>query len=385
MKTPKLFPAATLAVLLSALLAANHVFNCPSRKSLSDHHHHHDDFDDFESLPIVGALGPESYAFDGHGEGPYTGVSDGRIIKWQENQRRWIDFAVTSPNRSSCEGSHDHHQTEHICGRPLGLRFHKTSGDLYIADAYMGLLVVGAEGGLATGVVTQAQGVPFAFSNGIDIDEEGGVVYFTDSSSRYQRRNYLSVILSGDRTGRLMRYDTKTKQVDVMLEDLLFPNGVALSQNGDFLLIAETTTCRILRYWLRTPKAGTSEVFAQLPGFPDNIKRSPRGGFWVGIHSRRKSVFEWILSNPSVAKTILGFPFDVMKMYTNLAKWKGRGLMIRLSEEGVVLDVLEDKSGVKWKSVSEVEERDGNLWIGSIHKPSAGKIRLNDTNYKNLK
>ena len=96
-------------------------------------------------------------------------------------------------------------------------------------------------------------------------------------------------------------------------------------------------------------------------------------------------MFEWILSNPSVAKTILGLPFDVMKMYTNLAKWNGRGLMIRLSEEGVVLDVLEDKSGVKWKSVSEVEERDGNLWIGSIHKPSAGKIRLNDTNYKNLK
>ena len=52
----------------------------------------------------------------------------------------------------------------------------------------MGLLVVGAEGGLATGVVTQAQGVPLAFPNGIDIDEENGLVYFTDSSSRYQRR-----------------------------------------------------------------------------------------------------------------------------------------------------------------------------------------------------
>lgn len=62
------------------------------------------------------------------------------------------------------------------------------SGDLYIADAYMGLLVVGAEGGLATAVVTQAQGVPLAFPNGIDIDEENGLVYFTDSSSRFQRR-----------------------------------------------------------------------------------------------------------------------------------------------------------------------------------------------------
>ena len=90
--------------------------------------------------------------------------------------------------RSICEGPHDHHQTEHICGRPLGLIFHKTSGDLYIADAYMGLLRVGAEGGLATPVVSQVQGVPLVFANGVEIDQDSGVVYFTDSSTRFQRR-----------------------------------------------------------------------------------------------------------------------------------------------------------------------------------------------------
>ncbi|PON40619.1 Strictosidine synthase [Trema orientale] len=173
-----------------------------------------------------------------------------------------------------------------------------------------------------------------------------------------------------------MRYDPQTKQVDVLLGNLSFPNGVALSENNDFLLIAETTTCRIIRYWLQTPKAGTSEVFAQLPGFPDNIKRSPRGGFWVGIHSRRKRIFELILSYPFIGKIILVLPFDIMEFYTHLAKWRGRGLMMRLSEAGDVLDMLEDGSGVKWKAVSEVEEKDGNLWIGSIHKPYAGKFKF---------
>jgi hypothetical protein len=47
----------------------------------------------------VGAIGPESFAFDSLGEGPYTSLSDGRIIKWQGDKKRWIDFAVTSPNR----------------------------------------------------------------------------------------------------------------------------------------------------------------------------------------------------------------------------------------------------------------------------------------------
>lgn len=76
---------------------------------------------------------------------------------------------------------------EHICGRPLGLRFYKRTGDLYIADAYFGLMKVGPEGGLAASLATEAEGVPLTFTNDLDIDEEGNV-YFTDSSTKYQRR-----------------------------------------------------------------------------------------------------------------------------------------------------------------------------------------------------
>ena len=35
------------------------------------------------------------------------------------------------------------------CGRPLGLKFNEATCDLYIADAYFGLLVVGHNGGVA--------------------------------------------------------------------------------------------------------------------------------------------------------------------------------------------------------------------------------------------
>jgi len=83
-------------------------------------------------------------------------------------------------------------KTEHICGRPLGLRFDKKTGELYIADAYLGLLKVGPEGGLATSLATEAEGVPLRFTNDVDVDSEGNV-YFTESSSIYQRR-YDSVV-----------------------------------------------------------------------------------------------------------------------------------------------------------------------------------------------
>lgn len=50
----------------------------------------------YEVVPIENAVGPESFAFDPRGEGPYSGVSDGRIIKWDTLQKRWLNFALTS-------------------------------------------------------------------------------------------------------------------------------------------------------------------------------------------------------------------------------------------------------------------------------------------------
>lgn len=91
-------------------------------------------------------------------------------------------------NRTGCDSPSDHVETEHKCGRPLGLSFNKKTGHLYIADAYMGLLEVGSEGGLATPLAKQAQGIPLKFTNGVDVDQSTGVVYLTDSSKIFQRR-----------------------------------------------------------------------------------------------------------------------------------------------------------------------------------------------------
>ena len=50
-------------------------------------------------LHVTGALGPESLVFDRDGGGPYTGVADGRILKWEGEERGWTEFAATSSNR----------------------------------------------------------------------------------------------------------------------------------------------------------------------------------------------------------------------------------------------------------------------------------------------
>uniref|UniRef100_A0A0D9XWS3 Strictosidine synthase conserved region domain-containing protein n=1 Tax=Leersia perrieri TaxID=77586 RepID=A0A0D9XWS3_9ORYZ len=40
-----------------------------------------------------GAVGPESIVFDANGEGPYTGVSDGRVLKWLPQENRWVEHS----------------------------------------------------------------------------------------------------------------------------------------------------------------------------------------------------------------------------------------------------------------------------------------------------
>ncbi|GKV20364.1 hypothetical protein SLEP1_g30501 [Rubroshorea leprosula] len=54
-----------------------------------------------EALLIPGAIGPESIAFDLLGDGPYVGISDGRIIKWSHHKRQWTNFSTTSHHRYS--------------------------------------------------------------------------------------------------------------------------------------------------------------------------------------------------------------------------------------------------------------------------------------------
>eukprot|EP01018_Ginkgo_biloba_P011143 Gb_03382 [translate_table: standard] len=174
------------------------------------------------------------------------------------------------------------------------------------------------------------------------------------------------MFLEGDNTGRLIRYNPKTGSTTVLLRELQFPNGVAVSKDGTFLLMSETISCRLLRYWLKGPKMGKVEAFALLPGYPDNVRLTERGDFWVAIHSM-PSPFLKIPVN--VRQLILKLPLPFTKIYSKVSQRRGRGMIIRYDNDGRVLEVLEDRDGLVVKSVSEVEEKDGMLWLGSVLLP----------------
>ncbi|TVU17232.1 hypothetical protein EJB05_33251, partial [Eragrostis curvula] len=298
-----------------------------------------------EHLTLSGPFlrGPESVAFDGNGAGPYSGVSDGRILKWNGKAIGWTTYAYgPGYNQKTCTASklRPAELTERMCGRPLGLRFNLKTGDLYIADAYKGLMRVEAGGGKATVLVNEADGVPLRFTNGVDIDQVTGEVFFTDSSMNYPRSQHERVTATGDSTGRLMKYDPRTNSVTVLQSGITYPNGLAISADRTHLVVSLTGPCKLMRYWIKGPKADTSEILTDLPGYPDNVRSDGKGGFWVALHREKSEL-----------------PFGP----------DSHLLAVRIGADGKVTQVMKGPKSVR---PTEIMEREGGkLYMGSVELP----------------
>ena len=174
-------------------------------------------------------------------------------------------------------------------GRPLGMKFDENE-NLIVCDADKGLLSINPQG-VVTVLATSANGIPFKFTDALDIASDG-IIYFTDASAKYGASEHLYDLLESKPHGRFLSYDPSTGQVKQLLKDLYFANGVALSQQEDFVLVNETYRYRIVRYWLKGPKAGTHDTFIDnLPGFPDNISSNGKGTFWLALFTVRNDIW----------------------------------------------------------------------------------------------
>lgn len=111
---------------------------------------------------------------------------------------------------------------------------------------------------------------------------KNGDIYWTDSASDFKLYDGIYTMLANP-SGRLFRYDRKTKQNTVLIDQLFFANGIALSPNEDFLVVAETAASRLTRYYLKGKNAGSTDVFIdRLPGIPDNLSPDANG-IWVPL------------------------------------------------------------------------------------------------------
>ncbi|MFR0688478.1 SMP-30/gluconolactonase/LRE family protein [Enterobacterales bacterium AE_CKDN230030158-1A_HGKHYDSX7] len=292
-------------------------------------------------------VGPEDTAVDDQGR-VFAGLDDGRIVHIGADGKAET-FVETG-------------------GRPLGLAFDK-AGNLIVADAWKGLLEVNPQGKIRV-LTDSADGVPFAFTDDLDIASDGRI-YFSDASSRFHQPDYILDLLEARPHGRLLRYDPATGRTETLLKDLYFANGVALSQNEDFVLVNETYRYRITRFWLKGEKAGQHEVFIDnLPGLPDNLASDRSGTFWVALPSPRKADADVIQQMPWLKRQLTKLPRAV------LPKPVPYGLVIQVNEKGEIVRSLHDTSGQHLRMVTSAKPVNGVLYLGSLENDRIGRLPI---------
>ena len=52
-------------------------------------------------------------------------------------------------------------------------------------------------------------------------------------------RNFMHLIVSGEDTGRVLKYNPETKETTTLLRNLQFPNGLSLGRDGSFFIFCE--------------------------------------------------------------------------------------------------------------------------------------------------
>lgn len=299
-----------------------------------------------QKLSLVDGHKPEDVAFDSEGR-LYAGYEDGRIMRAHADGTSSTMFADTG-------------------GRPLGLIF-DPAGNLIVTDAIKGLLSIDRTGAVKV-LATEADGVKFGCLNDVDVGADG-TIYFTEASSKFPMSQFANDIMEHQPNGRFLAFDTKTQKSRTILNGIYFANGVAVSPDQSFVLVAETGLYRVMRVWLTGPKAGQAEIFIDnLPGFPDGISSNRKNKFWLALVTPRDAVFDKLLPNPFLRKMVVRLPkflHPAPKRYS---------FVLGLDETGKVTDNLQNGPPDCYAQIANVVEHDRSLYFGSIGEDSVGKF-----------
>ncbi len=305
-----------------------------------------------ETLPIAGNHGPEDIAVDTQGR-IYAATHEGHIVRVNadgSNGETWVDTQ----------------------GRPLGIDFDK-DGSLIVADAFQGLLSISPDGAI-TMLATEADGIPIRYADDVDVGADGKI-YFSDASTKFGAKEYggtyeasLLDLNEHGGHGRLLVYDPATKKTRTLLDGLNFANGVAVSHDQNAVLVNETGSYRVIRFWVQGPRKGTSEkLIGSLPSFPDNISAGENGRYWVAFVSPRNPLLDKLSGNPFMRKVIQRMPAFLRPQAVPY------GHIMAIDDSGNVVADLQDPDG-EYPINTSVTETKNHLYIGSLVAPVMARL-----------
>ncbi|HVR33528.1 MAG TPA: SMP-30/gluconolactonase/LRE family protein [Acidimicrobiia bacterium] len=293
-------------------------------------------------------VGPEDVAIDSAGRA-VTGLRDGRIVR----------FDVTGGRPETIAD---------VGGRPLGIEPAADGDGFVIANADLGLQRLTADGRVEV-LANRHRDREFMLTNNAAVARDG-TTFFSVSSHRWPLSEYTADILERSATGTLYRLDTNG-ELDVLVDGLVFANGVALSADESFVLVAELGSYRIHRVWLDGDRAGHTEIFCDnLPGFPDNLNLG-NGLFWCAFPRTRDRLLDATLTRPRVRSIIHRLPPRLQPQPSR------HGFVVAFDDRGAVHANFQDPTGrVALTTTAIAHGR--YLYVGSPSEPTLAVLTLPD-------
>ena len=250
-----------------------------------------------------------------------------------------------------------------VGGRPLGIET-DMDGSLVVANSYIGLQRVTADGEVATLYGGDDADV---FANNLALGNDG-VIYFTEASRKFGAREFrdtmeatLYDVMEHGGHGRVIAFDPATGAAEVLLDNLAYANGIAIDPENRFLLVVEMNEYRVLKHWLAGPAKGRTEVLlSNLPGFGDNLKSGLNGRYWLGFAAPRKAVVDRLADKPWLRKVIMRLP-KILRPAADVSSH-----VVAFNEHGEVLMNLQDPAA-RYPTLTGVLETRRNLYLTTLY------------------
>lgn len=293
--------------------------------------------------------GPEEFELDQEGR-LYTGTRDGKILR--------IEFPDGEAPRIEVFARPG--------GRPNGLTFDR-EGRLLVSDEHHGAHLIDPAG--------RATRLPAIRGQDAAIGRDGRI-YFSEAKQLHERTGepLLDLLLSvagAAPLGRLWVYDPRTGTPELLVDGLVWPDGVALSRDEDFVVVGEISTYRLTRYWLSGPRAGTHDRLAEnLPGMPDGIASDGAGAFYVSIPQLRNDVLDWFHRRPRIkdqmVRLVFWRGFRERLVATPPGGVVGYGLVVVLDERGRIQRSYHEPELALGPGINTAEPYGSELYLGAV-------------------